>query len=81
MKCVYCFQDNETRFRGVEHVVPQSFGTFGGGTPTLGCVCDGIVTLSSEGRKKSTSRIFLSDRDCYLPRIHRRGTKVSVRLG
>lgn len=44
MKCIYCFQDDATRFCGVEHVVPQSFGRFGGNTPTLGCVCDDCNT-------------------------------------
>jgi len=40
MKCIYCSDDDPARFRGVEHVVPQSFGTFGANTPTLTCVCD-----------------------------------------
>ena len=39
-KCIYCGQDDPLRFQGVEHVIPQSFGTFGSGTPTLSCVCD-----------------------------------------
>lgn len=39
-KCIYCPQQDASRFRGVEHVIPQSFGTFGGETPTLDCVCD-----------------------------------------
>jgi hypothetical protein len=38
--CIYCAQDDPGRFIGVEHVVPQSFGTFGSETPTLDCVCD-----------------------------------------
>ena len=29
-KCIYCPQQDASRFRGVEHVIPQSFGTFGG---------------------------------------------------
>lgn len=38
--CIYCKQDDPARFKGVEHVVPQAFGTFGSQTPTLNCVCD-----------------------------------------
>ncbi len=38
--CIYCTTDDATHFGGVEHVIPQSFGTFGSNTPTLSCVCD-----------------------------------------
>jgi HNH endonuclease len=38
--CIYCSQTDPSRFRGVEHVIPQGFGRFGSGTPTLDCVCD-----------------------------------------
>jgi len=38
--CIYCPQSDPTRFRGVEHVIPQGFGRFGSETPTLDCVCD-----------------------------------------
>jgi hypothetical protein len=38
--CIYCRTQDQTRFKGVEHVVPQSFGRFGSETPTLQCVCD-----------------------------------------
>lgn len=38
--CIYCPQADPRRFRGVEHVIPQAFGRFGGETPTLNCVCD-----------------------------------------
>jgi hypothetical protein len=38
--CIYCSQTEPARFRGVEHVIPQGFGRFGSGTPTLDCVCD-----------------------------------------
>lgn len=38
--CIYCPQADQSRFRGVEHVIPQGFGRFGSGTPTLDCVCD-----------------------------------------
>jgi hypothetical protein len=40
MKCIYCLGDSGVTFRGVEHVVPQAFGTFDSNTPTLGGVCD-----------------------------------------
>lgn len=40
MKCIYCSRDSDATFRGVEHVVPQAFGTFGNKTPTLNSVCD-----------------------------------------
>ena len=40
MTCIYCDETDPGKFRGVEHVVPQSFGTFGSSTPTLTCVCD-----------------------------------------
>ena len=40
MICIYCGQADRTRFRGVEHVIPQAFGRFGTETPTLDCVCD-----------------------------------------
>jgi hypothetical protein len=39
-KCIYCKTEDVTRFTSVEHVIPQSFGTFGDRTPTLNCVCD-----------------------------------------
>ena len=38
--CIYCLQTDPSRFRGVEHVIPQGFGRFGSETPTLDCVCD-----------------------------------------
>lgn len=37
---IYCKQDDPTKFKGIEHVVPQAFGKFGPQTPTLECVCD-----------------------------------------
>jgi hypothetical protein len=40
MKCIYCLESDRVTFRGVEHVIPQAFGTFGANTPTLDCVCD-----------------------------------------
>lgn len=40
MKCIYCLQEGDVTFYGVEHVIPKAFGTFGSNTPTLGCVCD-----------------------------------------
>jgi hypothetical protein len=41
MKCIYCNTEEPSKFTSVEHVFPQSFGTFGSQTPTLkGCVCD-----------------------------------------
>jgi hypothetical protein len=40
MKCIYCLKDSGVTFRGVEHVIPEAFGTFGSNTPTLQCVCD-----------------------------------------
>jgi hypothetical protein len=39
--CIYCGDTDPGQFQGVEHVVPQSFGTYGSSTPTLACVCDG----------------------------------------
>jgi hypothetical protein len=39
MKCIYCKKEKD-EFKGVEHVIPQSFGLFGTQTPTLKCVCD-----------------------------------------
>ncbi|MCK9393227.1 HNH endonuclease [bacterium] len=38
--CIYCKTVDQEKFKGVEHVMPQSFGTFGSETPTLNCVCD-----------------------------------------
>jgi hypothetical protein len=38
--CIYCGQNDPSRFCTVEHVVPQAFGRFGGVTPTLDRVCD-----------------------------------------
>jgi len=38
--CIYCKHDDPAKFKGVEHVVPQAFGTFGPQTPTLSCVSD-----------------------------------------
>lgn len=40
MKCIYCLRDTDITFKGVEHVVPQAFGTFGSKSPVLDCVCD-----------------------------------------
>jgi len=39
-QCIYCKKTDPTLFKGVEHLIPQSFGTFGTETPTLDCVCD-----------------------------------------
>lgn len=39
-KCIYCGSMDPCSFVGREHVVPQSFGTFGAETPVLDCVCD-----------------------------------------
>lgn len=39
-KCIYCKTTDQNLFKGVEHLIPQSFGTFGTATPTLDCVCD-----------------------------------------
>jgi hypothetical protein len=39
-QCIYCKKEGEEHFKGVEHVIPQSFGKFGAKTPTLKCVCD-----------------------------------------
>lgn len=38
--CIYCHTTDEALFNSREHVIPQSFGTFGSKTPTLHCVCD-----------------------------------------
>lgn len=40
MTCIYCRTTDERLFKGREHVIPCSFGTFGSKTPTLHCVCD-----------------------------------------
>lgn len=39
-QCIYCKKQGRENFKGVEHVIPQSFGKFGTKTPTLKCVCD-----------------------------------------
>lgn len=39
-KCIYCLSEAPGRFTKREHVIPQSFGTFGDRTPVLRCVCD-----------------------------------------
>ncbi len=39
-KCIYCRKEADDGFSGVEHVIPQGFGTFSSETPTLDCVCD-----------------------------------------
>jgi hypothetical protein len=38
--CIYCDEGDPGKFAGREHVIPQAFGSFGGQTPTLKCVCD-----------------------------------------
>jgi hypothetical protein len=38
--CIYCGERDPDLFSGREHVIPQAFGTYGGQTPTLRCVCD-----------------------------------------
>lgn len=43
-KCIYCKNEDQENFKGVEHVIPQSFGKFGSKTPTLKCVCDACNT-------------------------------------
>ena len=41
MICIYCGKtEDETSFKGREHVILQSFGKFDSKTPTLRCVCD-----------------------------------------
>jgi hypothetical protein len=39
MKCIYCKEEKHNS-KGVEHVIPQSFGRFSTKTPVLDCVCD-----------------------------------------
>jgi hypothetical protein len=39
-QCIYCKKEGLEHFKGVEHVIPKSFGKFGAQTPTLKCVCD-----------------------------------------
>jgi len=39
MVCIYCKEEKGPQ-KGVEHVIPQSFGRFGSKTPVLDCVCD-----------------------------------------
>ena len=43
--CIYCKTEDPEKFKGVEHVIPKSFGTFGSKTPTLKCVCDECNTF------------------------------------
>ncbi|MBY0473233.1 HNH endonuclease [Patescibacteria group bacterium] len=38
--CIYCKKEGVENFKGVEHVIPQSFGKFSSDTPTLRNVCD-----------------------------------------
>jgi len=38
--CIYCRTTDKGQFKGHEHVIPRSFGTFGSKTPTLHNVCD-----------------------------------------
>jgi hypothetical protein len=38
--CIYCRKTDREKFKGREHVIPRSFGTFGSKTPTLHNVCD-----------------------------------------
>lgn len=41
MKCIYCLKDkDESQFRKVEHVIPQSFGLFEDNLTLKGIVCD-----------------------------------------
>jgi hypothetical protein len=39
MICIYCKKEGSPP-KGVEHVIPKSFGKIGSKTPTLKCVCD-----------------------------------------
>lgn len=38
--CIYCKTQEQSLFKGVEHLIPQCFGKFSSKTPTLKCVCD-----------------------------------------
>ena len=40
IQCIYCKKEEIGKFKGKEHVIPQSFGKFSSKTPTLKCVCD-----------------------------------------
>jgi hypothetical protein len=55
-KRIYCNQEDQNRFRGVEHVVPKSFGTFGSETPTLDCVCDDCNGFFGRGIDQNLAR-------------------------
>ena len=50
--CIYCSISDPKYFTGREHVIPESFGSFGSQTPTLKCVCD--VCNSYFGRELDT---------------------------
>ena len=80
MKCIYCLESDRVTFRGVEHVIPQAFGTFGANTPTLDCVCDDCnkyfgqkLDCCCRGRR---SRVFLVTRVASYPVRLTRSKKV-----
>lgn len=55
--CVYCGNTDPAYFAGREHVLLQSFGTFGSKTPTLRCVCDECNSFF----KKELDQVFARD--------------------
>lgn len=54
--CIYCGTNEKEFFSGREHVIPQSFGTFSSGTPTLHCVCDSCNAYFSKELDQGLAR-------------------------
>jgi len=44
-KCIYCLQEKNFTEFNKEHVIPESFGSFGNGTPKLRSVCEKCNTF------------------------------------
>jgi hypothetical protein len=80
MVCIYCKTTDAQCFRGVEHVIPQSFGTFGDQTPTLKSVCDGCNAFFKKELDQILARETIEGLTRYNKGIYSSETRPQNRL-
>ena len=78
--CIYCPNIDPVDFKGKEHVLPKSFGTFGPQTPTLKCVCDKCNAFFKKELDQTMARDTLEGITRYKKGLLSRETRVQKGL-
>ncbi|MDE1924921.1 MAG: hypothetical protein KGH79_01945 [Patescibacteria group bacterium] len=78
--CIYCKTEDPEKFKGVEHVIPRSFGTFGAKTPTLKCVCDDCNVFFMKELDQVLARETLEGVTRYKKGIYSREARPQTKL-